>query len=111
MRDLPFLPRSAVPKPSTQLAGGDLATSAPMKCLWLVDCALGPGSGSWRRAPEAKWNLTPEGLERTKHPCKTIFLTPRLNGLGGGGRDAGFTRHVRPAEEKTRGSAGIYDPS
>jgi 16S rRNA (cytosine967-C5)-methyltransferase len=64
MRDLPLRAARAEAE-ITQLAGGDLATSGPYDVV-LVDAPCS-GSGSWRRAPEAKWNLTPEGLERTKH--------------------------------------------
>jgi len=64
MRDLPLRAARAEAE-ITQLAGGDLATSGPYDVV-LVDAPCS-GSGSWRRAPEAKWNLTPEGLKRTKH--------------------------------------------
>ena len=63
MRDLPL--RSARAEAEiTELATGDLAASGPYD-LVLVDAPCS-GSGSWRRAPEAKWNLTAESLEKTK---------------------------------------------
>ncbi|MBB3995811.1 16S rRNA (cytosine967-C5)-methyltransferase [Sulfitobacter undariae] len=63
MRDLPL--RSARAEAEiTELATGDLAASGPYD-LVLVDAPCS-GSGSWRRAPEAKWNLTAENLEKTK---------------------------------------------
>ena len=45
----------------TQLASSQLPGEAPFD-LVLVDAPCS-GSGSWRRAPEAKWRLTPERLE------------------------------------------------
>ena len=62
MRDLPLRAARAEAE-ITQLAGGDLATSGPYD-LVLVDAPCS-GSGSWRRAPEAKWTLTPDQLVQT----------------------------------------------
>lgn len=62
MRDLPLRAARAEAE-ITQLEGSDLATFGPYD-LVLVDAPCS-GSGSWRRAPEAKWRLTPEQLAQT----------------------------------------------
>lgn len=62
MRDLPLREARAGAE-ITQLGTGDLAQNGPYD-LVLVDAPCS-GSGSWRRAPEAKWRLTPEQLEQT----------------------------------------------
>lgn len=62
MRDLPLREARAGVE-ITQLGTGDLAGQGPYD-LVLVDAPCS-GSGSWRRAPEAKWRLTPESLEQT----------------------------------------------
>lgn len=62
MRDLPLREVRAGVE-ITQLGTGDLAEQGPYD-LVLVDAPCS-GSGSWRRAPEAKWSLTPEQLEET----------------------------------------------
>lgn len=62
MRDLPQ--RAARAQAAiTQLAGSDLAKFGPYD-LVLLDAPCS-GSGSWRRAPEAKWRLTPAQFEQT----------------------------------------------
>lgn len=50
----------------TVLERSDIATHAPFD-LVLLDAPCS-GSGTWRRAPSAKWSLTPEGLAGL---CKT----------------------------------------
>lgn len=62
MRDLPLREARAGVE-ITQLGTGDLADQGPYD-LVLVDAPCS-GSGSWRRAPEAKWRLTPDELEKT----------------------------------------------
>jgi 16S rRNA (cytosine967-C5)-methyltransferase len=62
MRDLPLREARAGAE-ITQLGTGDLAQNGPYD-LVLVDAPCS-GSGSWRRAPEAKWRLTQETLGQT----------------------------------------------
>lgn len=62
MRDLPLRAARAEAE-ITQLATSELSRSGPYD-LVLVDAPCS-GSGSWRRAPEAKWHLTPEKLTAT----------------------------------------------
>lgn len=62
MRDLP-LRAARAEADITQLANSDLATFGPYDIV-LVDAPCS-GSGAWRRAPEAKWRLTPEQLVQT----------------------------------------------
>jgi len=62
MRDLPLRAARAEAE-ITQLATSELSRSGPYD-LVLVDAPCS-GSGSWRRAPEAKWHLTPEKLAAT----------------------------------------------
>ncbi|MEP1765948.1 MAG: RsmB/NOP family class I SAM-dependent RNA methyltransferase [Sulfitobacter sp.] len=62
MRDLPLREARAGAE-ITQLGTGDLSQNGPYD-LVLVDAPCS-GSGSWRRAPEAKWRLTAEELEKT----------------------------------------------
>lgn len=62
MRDLPLRAARAEAE-ITQLTTSELARSGPYD-LVLVDAPCS-GSGSWRRAPEAKWRLTPEQLAQT----------------------------------------------
>jgi len=62
MRDLPLREARAGVE-ITQLGTSDLARNGPYD-LVLVDAPCS-GSGSWRRAPEAKWQLTPEKLAQT----------------------------------------------
>ena len=57
MRDLP-LRAARAGADITQLAGSDLEKFGPYDIV-LVDAPCS-GSGAWRRAPEAKWRLTPE---------------------------------------------------
>ncbi len=61
MRDLPLREARAGAE-ITQLGTGDLEGQVPYD-LVLVDAPCS-GSGSWRRAPEAKWRLTPKDLEK-----------------------------------------------
>lgn len=60
MRDLPLRAARAEAE-ITQLEGSDLETFGPYDVV-LVDAPCS-GSGSWRRAPEAKWRLTPAQLD------------------------------------------------
>jgi len=62
MRDLPLRAARAEAE-ITQLTTSELARSGPYD-LVLVDAPCS-GSGSWRRAPEAKWNLTEKKLNET----------------------------------------------
>lgn len=62
MRDLPLRAARAEAE-ITQLATSELSRNGPYD-LVLVDAPCS-GSGSWRRAPEAKWNLTPDTLAAT----------------------------------------------
>lgn len=62
MRDLP-LRAARAGADITQLAGSDLEKFGPYDIV-LVDAPCS-GSGAWRRAPEAKWRLTPEEQSRT----------------------------------------------
>jgi 16S rRNA (cytosine967-C5)-methyltransferase len=62
MRDLP-LRAARAQTDITQLEGSSLGTFGPYDIV-LVDAPCS-GSGSWRRAPEAKWRLTPEQLAQT----------------------------------------------
>ena len=62
MRDLPLRAARADAE-ITQLTTSELPRSGPYD-LVLVDAPCS-GSGSWRRAPEAKWRLTPEQLVQT----------------------------------------------
>ena len=62
MRDLPLRAARADAE-ITQLTTSELPRSGPYD-LVLVDAPCS-GSGSWRRAPEAKWRLTPEQLAQT----------------------------------------------
>jgi 16S rRNA (cytosine967-C5)-methyltransferase len=60
LRDLPArAERAGIVVP---VVGGDEARAAAPFDLVLLDVPCS-GSGSWRRSPEAKWRLTPEGLE------------------------------------------------
>ena len=61
MRDLPTRAVRAGTE-ITALNSSDLAPNGPYDVV-LVDAPCS-GSGAWRRAPEAKWRLTPEDLER-----------------------------------------------
>ena len=63
MRDLP-LRAARAQTDITQLEGSDLAKFGPYDVV-LVDAPCS-GSGSWRRAPEAKWRLTPEQFANTQ---------------------------------------------
>ncbi len=72
MRDLPLREVRAGVE-ITQLGTGDLADQGPYD-LVLVDAPCS-GSGSWRRAPEAKWSLTQEQLEQTMSVQDNILDT------------------------------------
>lgn len=66
----------------TQIATQQIATEAPFD-LVLVDAPCS-GSGSWRRAPEAKWRLTPERLkELTAIQDDILDTTAPMIGVGG----------------------------
>ncbi len=61
LQDLPArADRAGVPVQLVDLAG--IEAAAPFD-LVLVDVPCS-GSGSWRRSPEAKWRLSPKGLDR-----------------------------------------------
>ena len=61
----------------TFLGAGDLDTAGPFDMV-LCDAPCS-GSGSWRRAPEAKWRLTPERLDELQEIQRTIL--GRASGL------------------------------
>lgn len=61
----------------TLLGAGDLDASGPFDLVLCdVPCS---GSGSWRRAPEAKWRLTPGRLDELRDIQRTILR--RASGL------------------------------
>ena len=98
MRDLPLRAARADAE-ITQLAGGDLARSGPYD-LVLVDAPCS-GSGSWRRAPEAKWNLTPDQLNKTTQIQDDILdLSSKLVSVDG--TLAYATCSVLPVENRAR---------
>lgn len=68
MADLPERARRA----GVQVALTDRPEAQGPYDLVLVDAPCS-GSGSWRRDPEGKWNLTPEGLDRTLETQRGIL--------------------------------------
>lgn len=81
MRDLPERARRAGIRVKLADAAG-VAKTAPYDLVLLdVPCS---GSGSWRRAPEAKWALTPARLsELQKIQAEILDKTHALVGQGG----------------------------
>lgn len=66
----------------TEIAGADLSRHAPFD-LVLADVPCS-GSGTWRRAPEAKWALTPERLAAlTRMQDEILGRAAGLVGPGG----------------------------
>lgn len=98
MRDLPLRAARAEAE-ITQLAGGDLAASGPYD-LVLVDAPCS-GSGSWRRAPEAKWTLTPEQLVQTTE-VQDAILDAAAALVTAGGTLAYATCSILPDENGAR---------
>lgn len=98
MRDLPLRAARAGAE-ITQLAGGDLARSGPYD-LVLVDAPCS-GSGSWRRAPEAKWNLTPDQLDKITQ-IQDDILDSSSTLVAPGGTLAYATCSVLPVENSGR---------
>lgn len=98
MRDLPLRAARADAE-ITQLAGGDLARSGPYH-LVLVDAPCS-GSGSWRRAPEAKWNLTPDQLSKITQ-IQDDILDRSSELVSVDGTLAYATCSVLPAENRAR---------
>lgn len=98
MRDLPLREARAGVE-ITQLGTGDLAKNGPYD-LVLVDAPC-TGSGSWRRAPEAKWRLTPEQLEETM-ALQDQILDDAAALVAAGGTLAYATCSILPAENAAR---------
>jgi 16S rRNA (cytosine967-C5)-methyltransferase len=88
----------------TPLDGSALARQAPFD-LVLVDAPCS-GSGSWRRAPEAKWRLTPEQLEQTM-ALQDRILDAASALVGEGGMLAYATCSILSAENIDRVDAFI----
>lgn len=101
MRDLPLRAARAEAEIS-QLAGSDLATFGPYD-LVLVDAPCS-GSGSWRRAPEAKWRLTPEDLDETL-ALQDSILDAAAGLVTEGGTLAYATCSILPDENQRRVAA------
>ncbi|WP_298863332.1 RsmB/NOP family class I SAM-dependent RNA methyltransferase [uncultured Sulfitobacter sp.] len=83
----------------TQLEGSELARSGPYD-LVLVDAPCS-GSGSWRRAPEAKWRLTPENLAQTL-ALQDNILDEAMALVAKGGTLAYATCSILPDENRAR---------
>jgi len=98
MRDLPLRAARAGAE-ITQLSGGDLARSGPYDVV-LVDAPCS-GSGSWRRAPEAKWRLSPADLEQTIAVQDNILDEASML-VGSGGLLAYATCSILPEENRAR---------
>ncbi|KEJ88465.1 RsmB/NOP family class I SAM-dependent RNA methyltransferase [Sulfitobacter donghicola] len=98
MRDLPLREARAGVE-ITQLGTGDLADQGPYD-LVLVDAPC-TGSGSWRRAPEAKWRLTSEQLAQTMAVQDSI-LDEACRLVSEGGTLAYATCSILPEENKAR---------
>ena len=98
MRDLPLRAARADAE-ITQLDGSELARSGPYD-LVLVDAPCS-GSGSWRRAPEAKWRLTQEQLDQTMQLQDSI-LDEAMALVAGGGTLAYATCSILPCENIAR---------
>ncbi len=103
MRDLPA--RAARAGVGIALLGADkLADHAPFD-LVLVDAPCS-GSGAWRRAPEAKWRLTPEDLAATRAAQDAILDAARML-VAPGGTLAYATCSILPEENGARVAAFI----
>lgn len=98
MRDLPLRSARAGAE-ITQLSQSELSRSGPYD-LVLVDAPCS-GSGSWRRAPEAKWRLTPETLADTKAVQDNI-LDEAAQLVAAGGTLAYATCSILPEENRAR---------
>jgi 16S rRNA (cytosine967-C5)-methyltransferase len=98
MRDLPLRAARADAE-ITQLEGSELSRSGPYD-LVLVDAPCS-GSGSWRRAPEAKWRLTREQLDQTMQLQDNI-LDEALSLVANGGTLAYATCSILPDENRAR---------
>lgn len=98
MRDLPLRAARADAE-ITQLEGSELSRSGPYD-LVLVDAPCS-GSGSWRRAPEAKWRLTREQLDQTMQLQDNI-LDEALSLVADGGTLAYATCSILPDENRAR---------
>ncbi|WP_299030305.1 RsmB/NOP family class I SAM-dependent RNA methyltransferase [uncultured Sulfitobacter sp.] len=98
MRDLPLRAARAEAE-ITQLGTSDLARNGPYD-LVLVDAPCS-GSGSWRRAPEAKWNLTPAQLASTL-ALQDQILDDAQALVGVGGTLAYATCSILDEENKMR---------
>ena len=98
MRDLPLRAARADAE-ITQLDGSELERSGPYD-LVLVDAPCS-GSGSWRRAPEAKWRLTPEQLAHTMSVQDSI-LDDAMVLVADGGTLAYATCSILPEENRAR---------
>lgn len=101
MRDLPLREARAGAE-ITQLATGDLARVGPYD-LVLVDAPCS-GSGSWRRAPEAKWRLTPDDLAQTS-ALQDKILDAAAPLVAAGGTLAYATCSILPEENSARVAA------
>ncbi len=98
MRDLPLRAARADAE-ITQLDGSELARSGPYD-LVLVDAPCS-GSGSWRRAPEAKWRLTREQLDQTML-LQDRILEEAMALVADGGTLAYATCSILPDENRAR---------
>ena len=98
MRDLPLREARAGVE-ITQLGTGDLSQNGPYD-LVLVDVPCS-GSGSWRRAPEAKWCLSPEQLTQTTQ-IQDEILDQAAALVAQGGTLAYATCSILPEENFTR---------
>ncbi len=76
-------PRAARAGIAVRQAGTDALPGLAPFDLVLVDAPCS-GSGTWRRAPEAKWRLTPGALDRlTRTQDEVLRLAARLVRVGG----------------------------
>lgn len=98
MRDLPLRAARADAE-ITQLEGSELARSGPYD-LVLVDAPCS-GSGSWRRAPEAKWRLTAESLAQTQ-ALQDSILDEAMALVAPSGTLAYATCSILPDENRAR---------
>lgn len=98
MRDLPLRAARADAE-ITQLTTSELARSGPYD-LVLVDAPCS-GSGAWRRAPEAKWRLTPAQLDATL-AVQDEILDAAMALVAEGGTLAYATCSILQEENKAR---------
>lgn len=98
MRDLPLRATRADAE-ITQLETSELSRSGPYD-LVLVDAPCS-GSGSWRRAPEAKWRLTPEHLSDIQ-TLQDRILDDAAALVAAGGTLAYATCSILPDENRAR---------